>query len=58
MLDQVKDKAEFCDVFCEEGYFTAAQSKRILKKARSVGLKLRIHADEFSSSQNGTKVAA
>jgi imidazolonepropionase len=39
--------AEFCDVFCEKGYFTVEQSRRILETARQHGLKLKIHAEEF-----------
>jgi imidazolonepropionase len=37
----------FCDVFCEEGAFSLAQSRRILEGARDLGLGLKIHADEF-----------
>jgi imidazolonepropionase len=37
----------FCDVFCEEGAFTVAQSARVLETARVLGLGLKIHADEF-----------
>ncbi|MGV9102983.1 MAG: imidazolonepropionase, partial [Candidatus Thorarchaeota archaeon] len=39
--------AEFCDVFCEEGVFSLEQSRRILKAAREVGMKLKVHADEI-----------
>src|SRR6059036_3938622 len=35
--------AEFCDVFCEHGYFTIEQSRGILTAARQLGLGLRIH---------------
>ena len=38
---------QFCDVFCDEGAFTLAQSRRVLEAARGHGLKLKIHADEF-----------
>lgn len=38
----------FCDVFCDEGAFTLAQSRRILEAARALGLGLKIHADEFA----------
>jgi len=37
----------FCDVFCEEGVFTLAQTRRILEAARQAGLLLKIHVDEF-----------
>jgi imidazolonepropionase len=49
--------AAFCDVFCEEGVFTVAESRRILEAARARGLKLRIHADELSST-GGAELAA
>jgi imidazolonepropionase len=39
--------ATFADVFCEEGVFTVAESRRILEAARAAGLPLRIHADEL-----------
>jgi imidazolonepropionase len=38
--------AKFCDVFCEEGVFSIEQSRKILSKARELGLGLKIHADE------------
>ncbi|MEB3286569.1 MAG: imidazolonepropionase [Vampirovibrionales bacterium] len=41
--------AEFCDVFCDEGYFNAEQSRAILQAAQNHGLGIRIHADEFKA---------
>jgi len=49
--------AEFCDVFCERGYFDIAQSRKILTAARKLGLNLRIHADQLNNS-GGAKLAA
>lgn len=40
--------AEFCDVFCETGYFSVEQSRKILETAKAHGLKLKIHAEEFN----------
>ena len=40
--------AVFCDVFCEEGYFSIKESEKILNVAKSFGLLPKIHADEFS----------
>ena len=40
---------QFCDVFCDEGVFTLAQSRRVLEAARGLGMGLKIHADEFRS---------
>jgi len=49
--------ARFCDVFCEPGFFTVAESARILRAARALGLGLKIHADEFVLS-GGARLAA
>src|SRR6266508_5251736 len=49
--------AEFCDVFCERGYFDIEQSRKILTAAKELGLKLRIHADQLTNS-GGAKLAA
>ena len=46
----VKDKlAEFCDIFCERGYFDLEQSRKILTAAKKLGLKLRMHADQLTN---------
>jgi imidazolonepropionase len=49
--------AEFCDVFCDRGYFDIEQSRKILTAAKELGLKLRIHADQLTNS-GGAKLAA
>ena len=41
--------ALYCDVFCDAGAFTLAQSRTILSIARQYGFGLRLHADEFES---------
>ena len=41
--------AEFCDVFCEDSVFDAAQSRRYLEKAKELGFSLKIHADEIEA---------
>jgi imidazolonepropionase len=50
-------RARFCDVFCEEGAFTADQSERILRAAAVFGMGLRLHADEIVPS-GGAELAA
>ncbi|HEY2799539.1 MAG TPA: imidazolonepropionase [Chthoniobacterales bacterium] len=59
MLPEVvrQNLAEFCDVFCERGYFDAAASRRVLGAARDAGLKLRMHADQLTNS-GGAALAA
>jgi imidazolonepropionase len=49
--------AEFCDVFCEEGVFSVPESEQILRRAKALGLGLKIHADELSPS-GGAELAA
>jgi len=49
--------AEWCDVFCETGVFTPAESREILEAGRAAGLRPRIHADELAAS-GGSAVAA
>lgn len=39
----------YCDVFCEQGAFTLAQSRKILDRAKELGFGLKIHSDEFES---------
>ncbi len=42
--------AEFCDVFCEQGVFTADESRRILLRGKEYGMRPKLHADEFVES--------
>ncbi len=49
--------AEWCDVFCETGVFTADEAREILTAGMAAGLKPRIHADELAAS-GGAAVAA
>jgi imidazolonepropionase len=49
--------AQFCDVFCDAGYFTVEESRTILLAARQAGLGLRIHAEELERT-GGARLAA
>lgn len=49
--------ARHADVFCDAGYFTIAQSRRLLGAAASAGLLPRIHADELART-GGAMLAA
>lgn len=49
--------AQYCDVFCEKGYFDVTQSKRILEAGMKHSLKPRIHADWLAHS-GGAKLGA
>jgi imidazolonepropionase len=39
--------AEFCDVFCDEGFFTLHDAETVLSAARGAGLRIRMHADQL-----------
>ncbi|MDO5715986.1 MAG: imidazolonepropionase [Tissierellia bacterium] len=58
MMPTIEEKglAEFCDVFCEKGVFTAEQSKRVLEAGIKHGMKPRIHTDEIENV-GGVQVA-
>ncbi len=49
--------AEWCDVFCDVGYFTPEESIAILEAGKRAGLKPRIHADQLATS-GGCRAAA
>src|SRR4029077_10305580 len=49
--------ARFCDVFCEEGVFSAEESRRVLEAGVRHRLAPRLHADEFVDS-GGAALAA
>jgi imidazolonepropionase len=40
--------ASYCDIWCDDGYYTAAESETILKAALDYGLKPKIHTDAYS----------
>ena len=59
MLPAVAEQgvAEYCDVFCEEGAFTVAQTRRIFERAVDCGLRLKLHAEQLHHT-GGTALAA
>ena len=42
--------AIFCDAFVERGVFTREQGERVLRAGMALGMKPRMHADEFSDT--------
>jgi imidazolonepropionase len=42
--------AQFCDVFCEPGVYSADEARRVLTAARTHGLALKLHADELENA--------
>lgn len=58
MIPAIADEklARFTDVFCEEGYFSTQDSRRIFEASQKAGLGLKIHAEQLS--RNGGAVLA
>jgi len=53
--------ADYIDVFCDEGFYTVAETAQILEAAAKYGLKPKIHANELANSggvQVGIKYGA
>jgi imidazolonepropionase len=51
MMPRVAEEglAEFCDVYCDEGYYTVEESRRILEAGLQRGLKAKIHVDAYAN---------
>jgi imidazolonepropionase len=47
---------QFCDVFCDNGFFSVDQARTILEAARTLGISIKMHADQLS--QIGASVLA
>ncbi len=48
-LPEVKRRnlAVFVDIFCEKGVFSVEHARKLLTKAKELGFKLKLHAEEF-----------
>ena len=59
MIPRVAEEglAEFCDVYCDTGYYTAEESERILRAGMAHGLAPRIHTDAYANV-GGSSLAA
>ena len=59
MMPEVKKQnlAEFCDIFTEEHVYNIEQSRDILTRAKNLGFKIRMHADEIKPI-GGAELAA
>jgi imidazolonepropionase len=49
--------AEFCDVYCDEGYYSVEESRRILQAGLRYGLRAKIHVDAYANI-GGCEMAA
>jgi len=63
MIPQVAEEklADYCDVFCEKGFFTPDETERIVEQGKKYGLRPKIHANQLYISggvQVGVKTGA
>ena len=49
--------AEFNDVYCDDGYYTIAESRKILETGLDHGLQIKIHTDAYSHIGGSTLAA-
>ena len=49
--------APFCDAFCEQEYFSVEQCRKIYKTAQSLGMGIKIHADQLTRMGASTLAA-
>lgn len=48
MIPEIADLAEYCDVFCEKGYFTVEETRKVLEKGIEHGLQSKLHTNQFN----------
>ncbi|HKV37978.1 MAG TPA: amidohydrolase family protein, partial [Blastocatellia bacterium] len=55
MLPQVAAEglARYCDIFCESHVFSASESRKVLSRAKELGLGIRIHAEQLTRCGGG-----
>ena len=58
----IRDAAEFdaitaCDVFVEEGAYTADEAREVARAAKAVGLDIHLHVDQFTDVDGGELAA-
>ncbi len=59
MIPKVAERglADFCDVYCDEGYYSVEESRRILEKGMQHGLRPKMHVDAYANI-GGSRLAA
>lgn len=51
MLPQIASEglADYVDIFCEKGYFTVDDLKKLLTRANELGIRAKVHVNQFNS---------
>jgi imidazolonepropionase len=50
MLPVLAPLARYCDVFCDRGAFSVAESRRVLEAGKRHGLKPKVHAEQLAAT--------
>ncbi|MFD2530849.1 imidazolonepropionase [Gracilimonas halophila] len=48
MIPEIAELAEYCDVFCEKGYFSVEETRKVLEKGMEYDLKPKLHTNQFN----------
>lgn len=48
MMPEIAPLADYCDVFCEQGYFTVEETRKVLQKGIEHGLNPKLHTNQFN----------
>jgi len=57
-IPDARGLATFCDVYCDDGYFTLEEGRRILEAGREHGLEPKLHLDAYSHTGAARLAAA
>lgn len=57
MLPAFKGRVTFCDAWCDQPAFTPAETRTVLRRARELGYRLRLHAAQLAPGE-GPDIAA
>ncbi|TME48799.1 MAG: imidazolonepropionase [Chloroflexi bacterium] len=57
MLPAFKGRATFCDAWCDEPAFSASETRTVLRRARELGYRIRLHAAQLAPG-DGPDIAA
>jgi imidazolonepropionase len=52
-----EELAQFCDIYCDEGYYTRNEAELILKTGLDYGLQAKIHTDAYANIGGSTLAA-
>ncbi|MGH7903326.1 MAG: imidazolonepropionase [Candidatus Dormibacteraceae bacterium] len=58
LLPNLRDAAEFCDAWCDEGAFSPDQCRRVLARGQELGMAAKVHAEQLAWTGGAALAAA